>query len=141
MLGRQPERRVSAERCGPRSELEAWFQTWATENGYRANHPETFHYGHNNRMMTVNLQYPTTSATTGLIKVQLNFEDPLLFPIAAARARSLLTGPVPAKFLLLDGTLATEYATPVPVIAYDPREILGACGAAPNPPRGSSIVV
>lgn len=96
----------------------------ATENGYRANHPETFHYGHTNRMMNVNLQYPTTSATTGLIKVQLNFEDPLLFPITAAQPRSLLTGLLPAKFLLLDGTLATEYATPVPVIAYDPREIL-----------------
>jgi predicted nucleotidyltransferase component of viral defense system len=105
-------------------EVETWFQTWANENGYRADHPETFRYGHNNRMMTVNLRYPTPSSTNGVIKVQLNFEDPLLFPTAPARARSLLTGPLPTKFLLLEGTLATKYATPVAVTAYDPREIL-----------------
>jgi predicted nucleotidyltransferase component of viral defense system len=105
-------------------ELEAWFQTWAGANGYRADHLETFHYGRSNEMMTANLRYPTPSSTNGLIKVQLNFEDPLLFPTAPARARSLLAGPLPPKFLLLEGTLATDYATPVAVTAYDPREIL-----------------
>jgi predicted nucleotidyltransferase component of viral defense system len=105
-------------------ELEVWFQTWANANEYRADHPETFHYGQSNRMMTVNLRYTTPSSRNSVIKVQLNFEDPLLFPTAPAQARSLLTGPLPPKFRLLEGTLATEYATPVAVTAYDPREIL-----------------
>jgi predicted nucleotidyltransferase component of viral defense system len=105
-------------------ELETWFQTWARGNGYRSDHPETFRYGRSNRMLTVNLRHPTSSPTDGVIKVQLNFEDPLLFPTWPARALSLLRGPLPSRFRLLDGTLATDYATPVPVTAYDPREIL-----------------
>jgi predicted nucleotidyltransferase component of viral defense system len=105
-------------------ELETWFQTWAGVSGYRADHPETFQYGRSNVMMTAKLRYTTPSSTEGLIKVQLNFEDPLLFPPAPGRARSLLTGPLPPKFLLLERTLASDYATPVAVTAYDPREIL-----------------
>jgi hypothetical protein len=105
-------------------ELERWFQIWAKAQGYRAEHPEFFGYGQSNRMMTVNLRYPTPSTINGLVKVQLNFEEPLLFPTAPERARSLLDGALPSKFRLLGGTLATDYATPISVIAYDPREIM-----------------
>jgi hypothetical protein len=105
-------------------EIERWFQVWATAQGYRAEPPEFFRYGQSNRMMTVNLRNPAPSPTWGLVKVQLNFEESLLFPTARVRARSLLDGALPPKFRLLDGTLATDYATPVPVTAYDPREIM-----------------
>ncbi len=105
-------------------ELETWFQTWANTQGYRTDHPETFRYGRSNRMMTVNFRYPTPSSTDGLIKVQLNFEDPLRFRTVPAQAVSLLAGSIPPKFRLLEGTFATEYSTPIAVTAYDPREIL-----------------
>ena len=75
-------------------------------------------------MMTVNLQYPSQSETTGLIKVQLNFDESLAFPTVGAQANSLLRGAIPAKFRLLEGDPAVSYATPLPVLAYDPREIL-----------------
>ena len=75
-------------------------------------------------MMTVNLHYPTANPTNGLVKVQLNFEEPLLFPTVPVLARSLLEGALPARFQLLEGNLATGYAAPVSVTAYDPREIL-----------------
>ncbi len=105
-------------------ELEAWFQGWAEAHGYRAEHPEFFHYGRTNRMMTVNLRYPSPAAGNGLVKVQLNFEDPLLFPTVTAEARSLLQGGIPAPFRLLEGDPAVGYAAPIPVTAYDPRDIL-----------------
>lgn len=75
-------------------------------------------------MMTVNLRYPPSVPTNWLVKVQLNFEDPLLFPTAPVKARSLLLGELPPKFRLLEGNLPIDYAMPVAVTAYDPREIL-----------------
>lgn len=122
-----PRKGTKAFRRGVRPsqrELEAWFGTWAKAQGYRAGHSEFFRYGRSNRMMTVNLRYPTSSPTDGLVKVQLNFEETLLFPPAPAKARSLLQGSLPPKFRLLEGSLATDYATSLEVAAYDPREIL-----------------
>ncbi len=125
---------VQAERQGTKAfrrgvrpsqrELETWFQAWAKGQGYRAEHPEFFRYGRSNRMMTVNLHYSSRSATNGFVKVQVNFEEPLLYPPVAAEAKSLLRGDVPAAFLLLEGDPAGGYAAPIPVTAYDPREIL-----------------
>ncbi len=105
-------------------QLEDWFKGWAKDQGYRAEDPEFFHYGRSNRMMTVNLRYPSAPATNGLVKVQLNFEEPLLFPTARTQAKSLLRGSIPPAFRLLEGDLAEGYAAPIPVTAYDPREIL-----------------
>lgn len=104
--------------------LESWFQTWAASEGYRAEAPETVRYGRSNRMMTVNLRYPSSAGGEGLVKVQLNFDDPLLFPSVEVEARSLLRGTIPAPFHLIEGDPASAYAAPVPVTAYDPREIL-----------------
>lgn len=104
--------------------LERWFGGWAKAQGYRAENPELFRYGRSNRMMTVNLRYPSPRAGNGLVKVQLNFEDPLLYPTVSTKARSLLRGAVPPTFRLLEGDPAAEYSTPIPVTAYDPREVL-----------------
>lgn len=104
--------------------LEAWFEDWAKREGYRSESPEFFGYGRSNRMMTANLRYRSTSALNGLVKVQINFEDPLLYPTVSTPAMSLLRGTVPAAFHLLEGDPATGYATALPVTAYDPREIL-----------------
>ena len=75
-------------------------------------------------MMTVNLRYPSPGATNGLVKVQLNFEDLLLYRTVPTEARSLLRGAVPSAFRLLDEDPAAGYSTPIPVTAYDPRDIL-----------------
>lgn len=104
--------------------LETWFRDWAKAQGYRAENPEFFRYGRSNRMMTVNLRYPSPGTANGLVKVQLSFEEPLLYPTVSTKARSLLHGTVPPAFHLLEGDPAAEYSTPIPVIAYDPREIL-----------------
>lgn len=104
--------------------LETWFRDWGETQGYRVENPEFFRYGQSNRMMTVNLRYPSSARTSGLVKVQLNFEDPLLYSTVSTEARSLLRGTVPSAFRLLDGDLAAGYSTPIQVTAYDPREIL-----------------
>lgn len=104
--------------------LEVWFEDWAKRQGYRSEAPQFFSYGHSNRMMTTNLRYPSASVVNGLVKVQINFEEPLLYPTVSTPAKSLLRGTVPAAFRLLEGDPATGYATAVPVTAYDPREIL-----------------
>jgi predicted nucleotidyltransferase component of viral defense system len=122
--GRQGTKEIRREIRPTQRQLEKWFAELAPAQGYRTEESEIFHYGRNNRMMTVNLRFPTAHPTEGLVKVQLNFEDPLLFPTVHASARSLLDGALPPEFLLLGGTLATDYATPIPVTAYDPREIL-----------------
>ena len=104
--------------------LEIWFRDWAKAQGYRAENPAFFHYGRSNRMMTVNLRYPSPGTANGLVKVQLNFEEPLSYPIVSTKARSLLHGAVPSAFRLLEGDPAAGYSAPIPVTAYDPREIL-----------------
>jgi Nucleotidyl transferase AbiEii toxin, Type IV TA system len=104
--------------------LEGWFEDLATRQGYGSENPQFFSYGGSNRMMTTNLRYPSASGVNGLVKVQINFEDPLLYPTVSTRAKSLLRGSVPPAFRLLEGNPATGYATAIPVTAYDPREIL-----------------
>ncbi len=104
--------------------LEAWFRDWTVRQGYSSEGPQFFNYGRSNRMMTVNLRYPTTSAKDGRVKVQINFEEPLLYPTVSTHAKSLLRGTVPPAFRLLEGDPATGYAAAVLVTAYDPREIL-----------------
>jgi hypothetical protein len=104
--------------------LEAWFKDWALRQGYSSEDAQFFNYGRSNRMMTVNLRYPSVSAQLGLMKVQINFEEPLLYPTVSTQARSLLRGTVPVAFHLLGGDPATGYATALRVTAYDPREIL-----------------
>ena len=75
-------------------------------------------------MMTVNLSYPSPGTASEMVKVQLNFEEPLLYPTVLTEARSLLQGTVPPAFRLLEGDPAAGYSAPIRVIAYDPREIL-----------------
>ncbi len=105
-------------------QIEAWFRELAGSRGYRAEPGESFRYGRSNRMMTITLRYDRVHGEAGLMKLQLNFEEPLIFPTVLAEARSLLRGRRPAEFNLLAGDPATSYAKPIPVTAYDPREIL-----------------
>jgi hypothetical protein len=104
--------------------LEAWLKDWAMREGYSSEDPRFFNYGRSNRMMTANLRYSSASANDGFMKVQINFEEPLLYPTVSAKARSLLRGTIPAAFRLLEGNPAIGYATVLPVTAYDPKEIL-----------------
>lgn len=104
--------------------LEAWFKDWAMHQGYSSEDPQFFNYGRSNRMMTVNLRYPLALTGDGLVKVQVNFEEPLLYPTVSTTARSLVRGTVPAAFHLFEGDPAAGYATAISVTAYDPREIL-----------------
>ena len=104
--------------------LEVWFKDWAQRQGYQSEDPRFFSYGRSNRMMTANLRYPSASAVNSLVKVQINFEEPLLYPTVLTQAKSLLRGTVPPAFHLLEGDPAINYATALPVTAYDPREIL-----------------
>lgn len=104
--------------------LESWFRGWARAQGYTVGSPEFLRYGRSNRMMTVNLSYPSPATAYGMVKVQLNFEEPLLYPTVLTEARSLLQGTVPPAFRLLEGDPAAGYSAPIRVIAYDPREIL-----------------
>lgn len=105
-------------------ELEKWFQQWAEREGYQPDSPAFVHYGRSNRMMTVNLRYPSQSDGTGLIKVQVNFEEPLQFSPVRTEAKSLLRDQLPAEFRLLEGDPGPAYSRAIPVVAYDPREIL-----------------
>lgn len=104
--------------------LERWFTEWAEAQGYQMVKSEFFRYGRSNRMMTVNFRYPSPGTAIGLVKVQLSFEEPLLFPSVTTVARSLLRGAVPPAFRLLAGDPAARYSAPISVTAYDPREIL-----------------
>ncbi|MHB1435459.1 MAG: nucleotidyl transferase AbiEii/AbiGii toxin family protein [Thermoplasmata archaeon] len=104
--------------------LEGWLREWADRQGYQIDKPEFVTFGRSNRMMTAKLSYPLRSTGEGFVKVQLNFAERLHYPPVHAEARSLLQGSLPAAFRLLKGNLATSYSTPIPVNAYDPREIL-----------------
>ena len=87
-------------------------------------------YGQSNRMMTTLLRYESIARLPGLIKVQINFAEPLLFPTASLEARGLLGTRLPAAMTLLDSDLPQRYARPVRLHAYDAREILAEKGRA-----------
>ncbi len=105
-------------------QLEAWFRELAAARGYDVTGGEVFRDGRSNRMMTISLRYSSPLNRSGMLKVQLNFEEPLTFPTVLARAGSLLHGAVPSEFRLLDGDPAPGYAASIAVTAYDAREIL-----------------
>jgi len=87
-------------------------------------------YGRSNRMMTVLLRYESIARLPGLLKVQVNFAEPLLYPSKRLEARGLLGAHSPATMALLDSDLPPRYARPIGIEAYDPREILAEKGRA-----------
>ena len=87
-------------------------------------------YGQSNRMMTALLHYESVARLPGLVKVQVNFTERLLYSTKRVEAHSLLKGDLPGALRLLDSDLPIRYAQPVHVEAYDPREILAEKGRA-----------
>jgi predicted nucleotidyltransferase component of viral defense system len=87
-------------------------------------------YGQSNRMMTVLFHYESIARLPSIVKVQVNFAEPLLYATKSVEAQSLLKPPLPRAMRLLDSDLPSRYAKPVRVEAYDPREILAEKGRA-----------
>lgn len=87
-------------------------------------------YGQSNRLMTILLRYEGIARLPGLIKIQVNFAEPLLYPTTTRDARGLLGTQLPAAMALLDSDLPSRYARPVRLDAYNAREILAERGRA-----------
>lgn len=100
----------------------------ATTQGLAFNAARDVQYGQSNRIMTALLRYESIARLPGLIKVQVNFAEPLLYPSQPREARGLLGTILPAAMKLLDGDLPSGYARPVRLEAYDAREILAEKG-------------
>jgi hypothetical protein len=75
-------------------------------------------------MMTLTFRYDSISKLPGFIKLQFNFLEPVLHGFQKQDAKSLLGVTVPEELSFLHEELSERYATPVGVLAYDPREIL-----------------
>lgn len=87
-------------------------------------------YGQSNRMMTVVLHYESVLRLPSIVKVQVNFTEPVIYKTRRVEAGSLLRGELPPAMKLLDSDFAPRYSRPIPVEAYDPREILAEKGRA-----------
>lgn len=96
----------------------------ADKRGFTFDPKNGVRYGRSNRMMSVSIGYRTVGGSPGNIRMQWNFEEPLLFPPAPREAKSLLAGRVPRALEAADAEATALYRTPVKVRAYDPREIL-----------------
>lgn len=102
----------------------------ATAHGLAFDPARDIQYGQSNRMMTALLRYESIARLPGLLKVQVNFAESLLYPSQPREARGLLGTTLPAAMNLLDGDLPSRYARPVSIEAYDAREILAEKGRA-----------
>jgi len=87
-------------------------------------------FGQSNRMMTAFLHYESTSRRVMTIKVDFNFAEPLEFSPKRLDAVGLLRTPFAASIALVDSDLPDRYGAPIPVTAYEPREILAEKGRA-----------
>ncbi len=105
-------------------ELESCLRDQALAEGYLLRRDDAVRYGQSNRMMTVNLRYDSGTVGNGLVKVQVNFDEPLVFPTVVTEARSLLRKEIPPELRLFEGDPVADYAAPIRLCAYDPREIL-----------------
>ncbi len=81
-------------------------------------------------MMTIILHYESVLRLPSLVKVQVNFTEPLLYETAVVEARSLLHGELPPAMKLLDSDIPARYSRPIEIDAYDPLEILAEKGRA-----------
>jgi len=81
-------------------------------------------------MMTIILHYDSVLRLPSVVKVQVNFMEPLVHKTRAVEARSLLHGELPPAMKLLDSDIPARYSRSIRVEAYDPREILAEKGRA-----------
>jgi len=102
----------------------------ASAQGLRFNHDKDVQYGQSNRMMTIVLHYESVLRLPSIVKVQVNFTEPLLYKTTVVEARSLLHGQLPPAMKLLDSDFAARYSRPIEIDAYDPVEILAEKGRA-----------
>ncbi len=102
----------------------------ASAEGLRFDQERDVQYGQSNRMMTIVLHYESVQRLPSLVKVQVNFTEPLLYETKAVEARSLLHGELTPAMKLLDSDLPARYSRPIRIEAYDPREILAEKGRA-----------
>jgi len=96
----------------------------AAAQGLRFDSERDVQFGQSNRMMTVLLRYESVARLPGLVKMQVNFTEPLLYSTKRVEAHGLLKGDLPGALRLLDSDLPKRYARAVQAEAYDPREIL-----------------
>lgn len=87
-------------------------------------------WGHNSEKLTIEATYDGLNPGNALLKLQVNFCDPIIHGCRGAGARSLLNGATPDELVLLDEKLTREYSTPVECTVYDPREIVAEKGRA-----------
>jgi len=102
----------------------------AGAQGFRFSADRDVQYGQSNRMMTVILHYESVLRLPGMVKVQANFTEPIVYKTRAIEARSLLHGELPPTMRLLDSDIPARYSRAIRVEAYDPREILAEKGRA-----------
>lgn len=102
----------------------------ASAQGLRFTEDRDVQYGQSNRMMTATLHYESVLRLPSIVKVQLNFTEPVVYRTRAVEARSLLHGELPPAMKLLDSDIPIRYSRAVPVEAYEPREILAEKGRA-----------
>ena len=102
----------------------------ASAQGLRLNEDRDVQYGQSNRMMTIILHYESVLRLPSVVKVQVNFTEPLLYETTVVEARSLLHGKLPPAMKLLDSDIPARYSRPIEIDAYDPLEILAEKGRA-----------
>ncbi len=102
----------------------------ASTQGLRFNEHRDVQYGQSNRMVTIVLHYESVLRLPSMVKVQVNFTEPLLYGTTMVEARGLLHGELPPAMRLLDSDLPARYSRPIAIEAYDPREILAEKGRA-----------
>lgn len=81
-------------------------------------------YGRSNRMLTATVNYTTAGGLPSLVRLQVSFEEILLYPPLESKAVGLTHGNPQRKLAVLANPAAEGYSTPVPLTVYDPREIL-----------------
>lgn len=100
-------------------------------------------WGHNSEKLTIEATYQGLNPGNQLVKFQVNFCDPLFYAPREAKAESLLPGTPPAELVLLDEELTSQYATSIPCLVFDPREIVAEKGRAiltRRVPKGRDIL-
>lgn len=80
-------------------------------------------WGSSSRMGTAQFGFTNVHGEPGLVKIQVNFAEPLCFAPVTRPAKSLITGRSPKAIRLLDDPVLERYQEEFMVACYDAREI------------------
>lgn len=100
-------------------------------------------WSHNSEKLTVEAKYAGLNPGNALVKIQVNFCDPIRHTCIEANAKSLLNGGAPDELMLLDEDLTRMYSAPVKCLVYDPRELVAEKGRAiltRESPKGRDVL-